>query len=125
MKWFLLVAILLGASAFMLDAFFAHGLRSYLGESYSETAHNALSTAARYQLNAALFLLVLVIFYRNIPSGWVVISQFLVLLGVIFFCASIYLKHILGFASLAIFAPIGGISFMLAFVALIPLMMAL
>ncbi len=84
---------------------------------------HALGTASRYQLTAALFLLILIVVYRNFPSMWVVVSQVCVSVGVLFFCISIYLHHLFGLSIFAKLAPIGGISFMLSFLALLPLIM--
>lgn len=125
MKWILIEAVIFGASALMLDAFFAHGLKNYLGTNYTDAAHHGLTTASRYQVMAAILLLVLILIYRSIPSMWVVLSQALVSSGVLFFCVAIYLRHIFGLTFFAQLAPIGGVSFMLAFVALVPLIMAL
>jgi uncharacterized membrane protein YgdD (TMEM256/DUF423 family) len=120
MKWIILEAVLLGSSALMLDAFFAHGLKTYLGPQFSETVLHALTTASRYQLIASLFLLILLLLYRAIPTLWIVASQIFVSLGVVFFCFSIYLRHLFGFDALVNLAPIGGILFMLSFIALLP-----
>ena len=125
MKWFLLVAIVFGVGAFLLDAFFAHGLRAYLGDHYSDAAQHALSTAARYQLIASVMMLILIVLYRIIPNICVPLSAFFTTMGVIFFCLTIYLKHLFGMVELARLAPLGGVSFMLAFMALIPLFLAL
>ena len=123
MKWVLLEAAILGASALMLDAFFAHGLKKYLGPQFDETAINALSTASRYQLMASIFLLIHLLLYLAVPSAWIIASQILVSSGVLFFCFSIYLNKLFGLVILANLAPIGGISFMLSFLALLPMIL--
>ncbi len=121
MKFILVAAIIFGVTAFALDAFFAHGLRNFLGDAYSDSAAHSLTTASRYQIYASLYLLTMVIFYRHLPSMWILLSQGFAFLGVLFFCVSIYLKHIFGFATAGLVAPVGGIAFMLSLLALLPL----
>lgn len=123
MKWIVIEASFLATSALMLDAFFAHGLKNYLGTRYDEATLPALMTASRYQLMAALFLLILFLFYRLSPSLWIIVSQICTSFGVLFFSFTIYLKYLFGITMFANLAPVGGISFMLAFLALIPLAM--
>lgn len=123
MKWILIEAVFFGASALMLDAFFAHGLHNFLGSQFTDTIHQALTTASRYQLKASILLIVTILLYRSIPSLWVIASQLLITSGVLFFCVSIYLRHLFGYTCFANLAPIGGISFMLSFLALLPLIL--
>jgi uncharacterized membrane protein YgdD (TMEM256/DUF423 family) len=125
MKWILLTAILFGFSAFILDAFFAHGLKNFLGNSYSESAEHALTTASRYQLMAAFFLLILLFVYRGIPHPCIIVAQIFAIMGVLLFCFTIYAKHLLAITQVARIAPMGGIAFMLSFLALMPLMRTL
>lgn len=125
MKWVLLVAIVFGSSAFMLDAFFAHGLKSFLGETYTDAAEHALTTASRYQLTASIFLLVLILLYHYSKSRFIWVAEVFTILGVLNFSGTLYLKYLLGFDKLAKLAPLGGISFMLSFLALLPLLWAL
>lgn len=125
MKWFLLLAIFLAVTAFMLDAFFAHGLKSFLGDRFQEASLHALSTAARYQLLSGFFLLILIVIYRHYPFISVVVSGLLSIVGVLLFCGAIYLKHIFFIATFARVAPLGGICFMLSFLALLPLFLSL
>src|SRR5262245_4210137 len=121
MRWFLLFAALCGASSLALDAFFAHGLRAFLGEFYDDTAFHALTTASRYQLMMAVLLIALVLFYRQSPSIWIVISQSFISLGLIFFCMPIYLKYLCNLPIFSGLAPGGGLLMIAAFLALIPL----
>lgn len=124
MKWFLLIAIFFGATAFMAEAFFAHGLKSFLPNLDDSHVH-ALFTASRYQLFAALFLVALIALYRFIPSPFVVVSQILACVGVVFFSCSLYAKYLLGLTALGSLAPMGGIAFMLSFISLLPLVFLL
>lgn len=122
MKWIILTAIILGFSAFALDAFFAHGLKNFLGANYSDVAQHALTTASRYQLLASLFLLILFLIYRIYPHPCVIASQMFVIIGVVLFCFTVYGKYILQLPQLAKLAPVGGIAFIISFLSLIPLM---
>jgi uncharacterized membrane protein YgdD (TMEM256/DUF423 family) len=124
MRWFLLLAALFGASALMLDAFFAHGLRSFLGENYNEAISHSLHTASRYQLLMSILMIVLVVFYRLLPSIWLIVSQSFLSLGLIFFCLPIYLKYLFNMPMFSGLAPGGGVLLMAALLALIPLIWA-
>lgn len=124
MKWFLLLAALFGASAIMLDAFFAHGLKSFLGY-HDQGVFEALKSASRYQLLMSVALLSLIIFYRSFPSIWLVISIICLSLGIIFFCTPIYLRYLCDIPNFSGLSPGGGILMMAAFLALIPLIWAL
>jgi uncharacterized membrane protein YgdD (TMEM256/DUF423 family) len=124
MKWVLLVAIIFGLSAFILDAFFAHGLKNYLGDAYTDGVAHTLNTASRYQLMASFFLLITLLLWRATPHLCIIFAQVLVMAGVGLFCGTIYSKHLFGFATLARLAPVGGIMFMLSFLALLPLMLS-
>lgn len=121
MKLMLVIAVICGAMALLLDAFFTHGLKTYLADNYTEASRLILSTASRYQFMAALQLLILILFYRHISSGWIIASQVLVTLGVLLFCFNIYVKHIFGLVMLSPLAPLGGICFILSWIVLIPL----
>lgn len=122
MKWFLLCAIFFGISAFILDAFFAHGLRAFLGERYEDSTMNALSAASRYQLSMSIFMILLIVLFKHVPSAWVIVSECFVILGFCLFCLPIYLKHLGGIPYFIRIAPLGGLSFMASFAALLPLL---
>lgn len=125
MKAFFIIALLCGSTAIMLDAFFAHGLENFLGDNFSDTVFHALSTGARYQLTAAILLLTLTFVYRIFNTKWIIVSQSLLVVGMLFFCGGIYAKYLLNLHNLARVAPLGGIAFMLSFLALIPLVVAI
>ncbi|USN50325.1 MAG: DUF423 domain-containing protein [Myxococcales bacterium] len=121
MKIFWLFSVLLGSSALMMDAFIAHGLEKFLGSNFTLVAQHSLSTAARYQLLFSVLLIVLSVLWRTTPSLWIILTQTFVLLGIVFFCGSIYLKHLLLWTGIGFFAPIGGVLLMLAFLSLVPI----
>lgn len=122
MRWILLIAILLGCSGLMIDGFLAHGLKNFLKDNYTELAQNSLNTAARYQLLFSIFLIVSVSLYNFNSSKWIIASQISCILGMVLFCFSIYLKHLLGIAAAGAFAPLGGISLMISFLFLLGLL---
>lgn len=121
MKIFLFFSVFLGLGALIMDAFIAHGLEKFLGSYYTSIAEHSLSTAARYQLSFSILLIVLTVLWRLVPSIWIVISQILLLFGMLFFCGAIYLKHLAMWTSIGFLAPLGGVLLMAAFLALLPL----
>ena len=102
----------------MMDAFIAHGAANFLGDRYTHVTEQSLMTAARYQLIFSLFLFCLSVFWRIMPSGWIVVAQSLMLVGVVFFSGAIYAKHLLMMSSIGALAPVGGILLMLSMLAL-------
>lgn len=82
----MLTALVLGALAILLGAFGAHGLKKIL----SPDQLNSFEIGVRYQIYHALFLLFLA------QTNFITDSQkkivfLLILIGIIFFCGSIYL----------------------------------
>jgi uncharacterized membrane protein YgdD (TMEM256/DUF423 family) len=120
MKWFFLFAVFSAVMALMMDAFIAHGLKGFLAERYEDTIFHALSTAARYQLSMAIMMFVLAAYYQGRPSIWLLASSGSICLGTIFFCFTIYVKYLLPVPIFGGLAPLGGMLFMLSFLALIP-----
>ncbi len=104
-----------------MDAFIAHGLEGFLGPQFTPIAAQSLGTAARYQLTFAIAIMALSIGWRLVPSLSIVLSQSLFSLGTLLFCGSIYLKYLTSFSTLSMVAPVGGVTLMLAFLALLPL----
>lgn len=125
MKWFLLLAVFFGVSALALDAFFAHGLRAFLGEYYDDAFLPALTTAARYQLTMSILLFGLVFWYKEAPSIWLLISASFISLGLIFFCMPIYLKYLCQLPQFSGLAPGGGVLLMASLLALLGLFSSL
>ncbi len=125
MKIFLLISIIFGLSALVMDAFIAHGLEAFLGQKYDATVHHAMATAARYQLIFAIFLCVQSFIFRTFPNIWLLFSQCLIVLGITLFSGTIYLQYVMNSTFLSFLAPIGGVSLMLSFLALLPLLLLL
>ncbi|MEI6805265.1 MAG: DUF423 domain-containing protein [Myxococcaceae bacterium] len=103
------VASFLGFSAIVLGAIGAHALN--LGDS-----SHSFEVATRYQLIHALLMLFFAHQLKNRFSWGAIIGASLIISGCMFFCLGIYLKAFTGNAFWVEAAPIGGISFMLAWV---------
>lgn len=99
----------LGFSAIVLGAIGAHALN--LGDS-----NHSFEVATRYQLIHALLMLYFS-HQLKFQFSWVSLAgACLIVSGCLFFCLAIYLKAITGNAFWVEAAPVGGISFMLAWV---------
>jgi uncharacterized membrane protein YgdD (TMEM256/DUF423 family) len=115
MNWTATGAICL-ALAVILGAFGAHGLRGRL-EAYSMGIYER---AVFYQFIHAMGLLVVSILPRlgavsPAAGSWVCA---LLLAGVVIFCGSLYLLALTGIRALGAITPIGGLSFIAAWVLL-------
>ncbi len=112
-KRFLITAAYTGALAVILGAFGAHALKKVL----SEQALNAYETAVRYQFYHVFALALTGILYATYPGKILKSAGRLFIIGMIFFCGSLY---ILTFASatginnlqwVGIITPFGGMLF--------------
>jgi len=113
MQWSGVGAILL-ALAVALGAFGAHGLRGRL-DAYSMGIYEK---AVFYQFLHALGLLVVPLFMRagvlaESAGAWVC---WLLLAGILIFCGSLYLLAVTGLKVLGAITPVGGLSFIAAWV---------
>jgi uncharacterized membrane protein YgdD (TMEM256/DUF423 family) len=113
--------ILLGSSALallvatMLGAYGAHGLQG----SQSTNAWSAYQTAVQYQFIHGLGLIATVLVSRACPvSKLIAASSWLLLIGIILFCGSIYATSFGAPPSFSALAPYGGSAFMLGWLAL-------
>jgi len=113
-KFFMLAGALLGATAVMLGAFAAHGLKQYLDTAQIEV----IETALHYQLTHAIFLFVLSIWLTKYPSLLPVIACWLLLIGILLFSGSLYLLT-LWQIPVGIITPIGGLSLISAWLVLV------
>ena len=101
--------------ATMLGAYGAHGLEGSL----SANAWSAYQTAVQYQFIHGLGLIATVLLARAHPgSKLITASSWLLLIGIILFCGSIYATSFGAPASLGVLAPYGGSAFMLGWLAL-------
>ena len=112
---FLIVAAFLGATAVMLGAFAAHGLKSKL----SESLLSAFETGVTYQFYHTLALLVLALWLKQTTSGWFVASGYLWIAGVILFSGSLYALALTGIKWFGPITPLGGLLFIAGWISLL------
>jgi len=109
------LAILFGASnaalAIILGAFAAHAIKDTL----SVRMLAIFNTAVDYHLYHALGLIVIGFLITIRPTSKVLSSAvYLMLLGIIIFCGSLYALSLTGITKLGMITPIGGIAFIVA-----------
>lgn len=106
---FLFLGAVNAALVIALGAYGAHALQA--------REHAALfQTAIQYHMFHALGLIALGSFGVRTPSMWLTASGSLMLLGILFFCGTVYLTAITGYRGLNAIAPIGGTAFIVAWV---------
>jgi uncharacterized membrane protein YgdD (TMEM256/DUF423 family) len=110
MNWAATAAILL-ALAVMLGAFGAHGLRDKL-DAYSMDVYQK---AVFYHFVHALGMLAVALSPRTAQFGWV---NVLLLAGIVIFSGSLYLLAVTGVRTLGAITPLGGLSFIAAWLLL-------
>ena len=118
-KLIIVTAALFGALAVVTGAFGAHGLKAILSAAQLETWHTAVQYHF-YHVFALLFLSTL----KNKDSKLIFAAYWLFLLGIVFFCGSLYLLsciRVLGWPWLYIMGPItpvGGLLFIAGWIIL-------
>jgi uncharacterized membrane protein YgdD (TMEM256/DUF423 family) len=110
MTWSAIAALLL-ALAVMLGAFGAHGLKDRL-DAYSMEVYQK---AVFYHFIHALGLLIVSLTPRTANLSWV---QILLLAGILVFSGSLYLLAVTGMRTLGAITPLGGLSFIAAWLLL-------
>jgi uncharacterized membrane protein YgdD (TMEM256/DUF423 family) len=119
-RGYLKAAVLLGALSVLLGAFAAHGLRK-LAEAQVVTV---FETGVRYQFYHVFALALTGILYKEYPNKWVQWSGILFILGILFFCGSLYLltyKSITfanGMFWVGPLTPMGGLFFIAGWISL-------
>jgi uncharacterized membrane protein YgdD (TMEM256/DUF423 family) len=112
-KGFLKTAILIGALSVALGAFGAHSLKQHV----SDYAVSIFETGVRYQFYHAFALLASGILYKEFPNRFIKWSGKLFIVGIIFFCASLYALTFVkaavlpGYDWIGAITPLGGLSF--------------
>ena len=107
-RTFIILSCINAFIAVALGAFGAHGLKSIL----SIDALQTYKTAVDYHFVHAMGLMAVGILYREFPkvrpAGWVM------QLGIILFCGSLYALSLSGIKALGIITPFGGLCFLIA-----------
>ena len=110
---FLTIASLLGAVGVALGAFGAHGLRNRVDGRMLEV----WETAVRYHLVHALALLAVAWMASRWPSPSLSLAGWLLVVGVAVFSGSLYLMALTGVRWLGAVTPIGGLCFLIGWIA--------
>lgn len=119
-KTYLVTAAFLGALTVAMGAFGAHALKTLV----PEQALNTYDTAVRYQFYHVFALAITGIIYANYRNQLVKNAGVLFILGMIFFCGSLYLLTYkaaigsTGFGWAGPITPIGGLFFISGWVLL-------
>lgn len=113
------VRILLASGALILALAVAMGaVSSHAARSAAHPeAARLLQTAVQYQLAHGLGILVVAVLARGAGSAWLTASGVLLLAGIVFFCGSLYYLAYTG-RSLGFVAPLGGMCFIVGWLAL-------
>jgi uncharacterized membrane protein YgdD (TMEM256/DUF423 family) len=114
-KSFLSIAALLGAVSVALGAFAAHRLK----EVVSADAVAVFETGVRYQFYHVFALFLVALLSEKINNKWVIWAGNCFILGIVFFCGSLYTLTALRIAEIGhttivgIITPVGGLFFIL------------
>ncbi|SEN45805.1 Uncharacterized membrane protein YgdD, TMEM256/DUF423 family [Mesobacillus persicus] len=116
MKLFIIIGAVNAFLAVALGAFGAHGLEGKVEPKYLEI----WKTGVTYQMFHAIGILIIGILLGNLPatslltwSGW------LMLIGIVIFSGSLYILTLTKIGILGAITPLGGVSFLVAWVLLI------
>jgi uncharacterized membrane protein YgdD (TMEM256/DUF423 family) len=104
---FAFLGALLAATSVAAGAFGAHALKSILDPPMLAV----YETAARYQMYHALGLFVVAWLARETNSALAVKAGWLLCIGVILFCGSLYMVALAGIKWFGALTPLGGLSF--------------
>ncbi|HEY4943442.1 MAG TPA: DUF423 domain-containing protein [Rhizomicrobium sp.] len=114
MKAWLLIAALNGFLAVASGAFAAHGLSGRL----DAHALQIFETGARYHMYHALGIGLAAFAVRDAAAGAAATAGAFFLAGILLFCGSLYLLALTGQRGFAFVTPVGGICFLIGWVAL-------
>jgi len=115
-KIFLLLGSINAMLAVIFGAFGAHALKARLGADLLAV----YQTGVHYHFYHALGLLVIgVITYHFPPSAWIRTSGWLMFVGIILFSGSLYILSITQIRGFGAITPLGGLAFILAWLALV------
>ena len=117
MKFMARVFLFFGAvNAVLVVAAGAYGAHALKGQFSAEQAA-LFQTALQYHMFHALGLLVVgVVATRPSGSTFLAWAGGLMLMGIVLFCGSLYLNAVTGYHGFSVTAPVGGMTFMVAWV---------
>jgi len=113
LNW-LAVGAIAGAIGVALGAFGAHALKSRV----TEDLLAVFEVGVRYQMYHALALLAVAWAAGRWPGNWINASGWLFVAGILFFSGSLYLMTLTGARWLGAVTPIGGLCFIVGWIAL-------
>lgn len=111
---FLMLSAIAGATGVALGAFGAHGLKARVGTDLLAI----WDSASRYHLIHALALVAVAWAVDRWPSVWAHAAGWLFLAGIVVFSGSLYALVLTGQRWLGAITPIGGVAFILGWIAL-------
>ncbi|MBV6684530.1 DUF423 domain-containing protein [Rossellomorea sp. RS05] len=116
MKTFIIIGAINAFLSVALGAFGAHALEGKISAKYIET----WNTGVQYQMFHAIGILIIGVMLGNLaPSSLLSWSGWLMLIGTILFSGSLYVLSLSGIKVLGAITPLGGVSFLVAWVLLI------
>lgn len=114
-KLFLLLGSANATLAVILGAFGAHALKARL----DETLLKVYQTGVEYHFYHALGLILIGVIAMNIPASiWLKSAGWMMFIGIILFCGSLYVLSIFNLRWLGMITPIGGLLFIAAWLSL-------
>jgi uncharacterized membrane protein YgdD (TMEM256/DUF423 family) len=112
------MAALFGATGVALGAFGAHGLKKILAPDHLDQLAT-FETGVRYQMIHALALFLIALLIERHPGRAASASGWLFTAGIVLFSGSLYLLGGLGWKWLGPVTPLGGLSFIAGWIALL------
>ena len=114
-KFTLQIAAISGALSVIIGAFGAHGLHELLVEN---DKLNVFETAVNYQFYHSLALLLVGVLMRSDKSKFLSQSALLFAFGILIFSGSLYVLSVTNYTVLGAITPVGGVLFILGWLAL-------
>ncbi|MGY4110235.1 uncharacterized membrane protein YgdD (TMEM256/DUF423 family) [Aeribacillus sp. SP014] len=115
MKIFFILGAVGAFLSVALGAFGAHGLEGKIPQKYLET----WQTGVQYQMFHSIGLFVTALFLQQHPqAGYANWAGWLMLIGILLFSGSLYILSVTQIKVLGAITPLGGISFLIAWVLL-------
>ena len=111
------------AALYRLNAFFAVGLGAFGAHALKEKLTTDLlavyQTAVQYHFYHALGLIIIGLVAFHLPNNiWLKSSAMLMFAGILLFCGSLYAMSVFNVRGIGMFTPLGGLFFILAWLAL-------